>query len=219
MKELLLLQAVALFIFLTKQRVFVIREIFDKHFIVGPIDVYKGTYGFPLTLPFKYGQGVRGDSMSLQTNEILAWITPDGFAVSFKERVNSGSSDVDRWKVGHEVISEHETNKNIVKHSAFFILKLYFFADLSAVVVHTIHVFDDGLREFRNIDKVLARFVEGSYKKFRCFAVQEDAFRNMQMIEAKHNEVGIKSINDGGLIFVCVGKVANVLEYFMFAFA
>jgi len=39
------------------------------------------------------------------------------------------------------------------------------------------------------------------------------------MIEAQHNEVGIESINDGGLIFVRVGKVANVLENFMFAFA
>lgn len=157
--------------------------------------------------------------MSLQTNKVFAWITPDGFAVSFKERVNSGGSDVDCRKVGHEVISEHETDENIVEHSAFFILKFYFFANLSGVVVHAIHVFDDGLREFGNIDKVLARFVEGSYKKFGCFAVQEDAFRYVQMIETKHNEVGIESINDGGLIFVRIGKIANVLENFMFAFA
>lgn len=68
--------------------------------------------------------------------------------------------------MGHEVISEHETDKNVVKHSAFFILKFYFFADLSGVVVHAIHVFDDGLREFGNIDKVLARFVEGSIDRF-----------------------------------------------------
>jgi hypothetical protein len=39
------------------------------------------------------------------------------------------------------------------------------------------------------------------------------------MIEAQHNEVGIKPINDGGLVFVNVGKVANVLKYFMFTFA
>ena len=104
--------------------------------------------------------------MSLQTNKVFAWITSDSFAVSFKERVNSGGSDVDRWKVGHEVISEHETDKNIIKHSAFFILKFYFFADLSGVVVHAIHVFNDGLREFGNIDKVLARFVEGSIDRF-----------------------------------------------------
>ncbi len=157
--------------------------------------------------------------MPLQTNKVFAWITSDGFAVSFKERVNAGGSNVDRWKVGHEVISEHETDKNIVKHSAFFTLKLYFFGHLSAVVVHAIHVFDNGLSEFGNIDKVLTRFVECFYKKFRCFAIQKDAFRNVQMVETKHNEVGIESINDGGLIFVRVGKIANVLENFVFAFA
>jgi len=76
--------------------------------------------------------------------------------------------------VGHEVISEHETDKNIVKHSAFFTLKLYFFGYLSAVVVHTVHVFNDGLRKVGNIDKVLARFVECSidrFQKFGCFAI------------------------------------------------
>ena len=104
--------------------------------------------------------------MSLQTNKVFARVTPDGFAVSFKERVNSGGSNVDCREVGHEVISEHETNKNVVEHSAFFILKLYFFADLSAAIVHAIHVFDDGLREFRNVDKILARFIEGSIDRF-----------------------------------------------------
>jgi hypothetical protein len=174
MKVLLLLEAVTLFVFLTKERVFVIREIFDKHFIVGPIYVYKGTYGSPLTPPFKYGQGVRGDSMSLRANKVFAWITPDGFAVSFKESVNSVGSDVDCGKVGHEVISEHETNENVVKHSTFFILKLYFFANLTTLVMHAVHVFNDGLRKVGNIDKVLARFVECSidrFQKFRCFAI------------------------------------------------
>jgi len=88
--------------------------------------------------------------------------------------------------------------------------------------VHAIHVLDDGLREFGNINKVLARFVEGSinrFQEFGCFAVQEDALRNVQMVETKHNEVGIESINDGSLIFVRIGKIPNVLKYFMFPFA
>jgi len=157
--------------------------------------------------------------MLCQANEVFARFATDGLSVCVKECINSGGSNVNRWKVGHEVVSEHETDKNIVKHSAFFILKLYFFADLSALVVHAVHVFDDGLRQFGNVDKVLARFVECFYKKFGCFAVQEDAFRNVQMVETKHNKVGIESINDGGLIFMRVGKISNVLKYFMFAFA
>lgn len=39
------------------------------------------------------------------------------------------------------------------------------------------------------------------------------------MVETEHNEVGIKPINDGGLVFVNVGEIANVLKYFVFAFA
>lgn len=222
MEELLLLKAVAFFIFLTKERIFIVCQVFDKYFVVGPVDVYKGTYGFPLTPPFKYGQGVRGDSMSLQANNVFALVASDGFSVSFKERVNAIGSNVNCREMRHEIISEHETNENVVKHSTFFILELYFFAYLSGVVVHAIHVFNNGLCEVGNIDKVLARFVEGSidrFQKFGCFSIQEYAFRNVQMIQTKHNKVGIQTVNDSGLIFMRIGKVTNVLKYFVFAFA
>jgi hypothetical protein len=109
--------------------------------------------------------------MSLQANDVFTGFTSDGLTIRVKESVNSVGSDVDCGKVGHEIISEHETNENVVKHSTFFILKLYFFANLTTLVMHAVHVFDDGLREVWNVDKVLARFVEGFYKKFGCFAV------------------------------------------------
>ena len=35
-----------------------------SHRCIKALEQPKGTYGYPLTLPFKFGKGVRGDSMS-----------------------------------------------------------------------------------------------------------------------------------------------------------
>jgi hypothetical protein len=114
----------------------------------------------------------------------------NGLAVRVKERIDSASSYVERRKMRHKVVSQHETNENVIEHSAFFTLKFNFGTDLILLLVHAVHVFYNRLRKFGDVNVVIGglvqRIVDRLYK-FRRLPVQEYAFGNVQVVQTQHD--------------------------------
>ena len=126
----------------------------------------------------------------MKTNNVFSRYRTNSFTVRVEQRVYSTRSYIECWKMRHKIISKHETNKNVIKHPTFLTLKFYFFAYLSVLVVHPIHIFYDGLRKFWNVNVVLGCFIQrfvNRFDKLGRFSVQEYALGNVQMIQTKHN--------------------------------